>query len=340
MCEKSPPKSAQCSAVIGMSAPTQSESTLVVPKIARVDGVEDCTAVINGVRWRYLRAGSGPALLVVHGFMGYSFSWRFVIKRLAQHYSVYAVDLPGCGFSQRSAALPGTLMSDAEHLLNFVDHMGIEQTDVLGTSRGGGLTIAFAGLMAERGTLHRIRRLVLSAPINPWSRVGWLRIRLLRTRGGRYYVVHLAPRLPFILKDFFRKLYADPASIPHDSFAGYQAGLEPTGSFVHIWNIVCSWMADVNRVGAVLPLVETVPALLLWGEHDRAVDPASADELHRRWKNSARLVMARVGHMPYEEVPGEFNRIVLDFLLRDTPATPLQGETSAMAHAAPEPGRA
>src|SRR5208337_2162520 len=100
----------------------------------------------------------------------YSFSWRFVIRGLARHYSVFAVDLPGCGFSERSAALPGTLASDAEGLLNFMDHMGIEQFDVLGTSRGGGATITLAGLAAERSRLHRVRRLVLSAPINPWSR--------------------------------------------------------------------------------------------------------------------------------------------------------------------------
>src|SRR5271169_4819446 len=117
-----------------MSATLQSEIAPRVPKIARVDGVEDCTVVINGLRWRYLHAGRGPALLLVHGFMGYSFSWRFVIGGLAQHYSVYAVDLPGTGFSQRSASLPGTLVSDAEHLLDFMDRFGVEQFDVLGTS--------------------------------------------------------------------------------------------------------------------------------------------------------------------------------------------------------------
>ena len=73
-----------------------------VPAIARVDGVEDCSAVINGLRWRYLHAGSGPALLLVHGFMGYSFSWRFVTQELARHFSVYAVDLPGCGVFPQS----------------------------------------------------------------------------------------------------------------------------------------------------------------------------------------------------------------------------------------------
>src|SRR5271165_5594264 len=324
---------------MGMNTPTQADAMPAVPAIAKIEGVEDCTTVINGIRWRYMHAGTGPALLVVHGFMGYSFSWRFVIQGLAQHHSVYAVDLPNCGFSQRSASPPGTLVSDAEHLLSLMDHLGIEQFDVLGTSRGGGATIALAGLLAERGMLHRIRKLVLSAPISPWMRYGLGRIRFLRTRAGRIYIVHLARKFPFILTDFFRKLYADPASIPPDSFAGYRAGLEPPGSFLHMWNITRSWTADLQRIEAVLPLVESVPALLLWGDLDRAVAPASAIELHHRWKNSAVIMMARIGHMPYEEVPAEFNRIVLDFLLRDTPATPLQSDTQpAMAHTSSETG--
>ena len=93
---------------------TEPIEVLVVPEVARVPGVEDCTVDIDGFRWRYLHAGSGPPLLVIHGFMAYSFSWRFVIRGLAQHYSVYAVDLPNCGFSQRSASLTGTFISDAE----------------------------------------------------------------------------------------------------------------------------------------------------------------------------------------------------------------------------------
>jgi pimeloyl-ACP methyl ester carboxylesterase len=324
-----------------MNESRKTEASCGVPELAQVAGVQECNAVINGVRWRYLHAGSGPALLLVHGFMGYSFSWRFVMSGLAQHYSVYAVDLPGCGFSERNDAVPGTLASDAEGLLNFMDHMGIEQFDVLGTSRGGGLTIAFAGLIAERGMLHRIRRLVLSAPINPWSKLGLLRMRMMATRVGRIYVVDLASRLRFILRRYFVHLYGVPESIPPGSFLGYQAGLEPAGSFEHLWNITRSWVADLKRVETVLPLVESVPAMLLWGEWDRAVHRSSASELHRRWKNSVVLIMKQIGHMPYEEVPEEFNRIVLDFLLHDTPATPLQAEAQpALVQAAAEPGPA
>ncbi len=312
-----------------------------VPEIARVEGVEEGSAIINGLRWRYLHAGSGPALLLVHGFMGYSFSWRFVMAELARHFSVYAVDLPGCGFSERDASLAGSLASDAEHLLSFVDHLGIEQFDVLGTSRGGGLAIALAGLMAERGMLHRIRRLVLSEPINPWSHKGLLRVRVLRTLVGRIYVVHLAKRLPFILESYFDGLYGEAASIPSDSLAGYDAGLVPAGSYEHVWNMIRTWMAGLKQISAVLPAVESIPTLLLWGERDRAVDPASAEQLHRRWKNSVVLIMKAIGHMPYEEVPQEFTRIVLDFFLHKTPAAPLQTEAPlAMAQAAAENGRA
>jgi pimeloyl-ACP methyl ester carboxylesterase len=280
-------------------------------------------------------------LLVVHGFMGYSFSWRFVMQGLAKHYSVYAVDLPNCGFSQRSNSLPGTLVSDAEHLLSFMDYVGIEQCDVLGTSRGGGATIALAGLLAERRMLHRVRKLVLSAPISPWMRYGLGRIRMLRTRVGRIYVVHLARRFPFILEDFFYKLYANPDAIPPDALEGYQTGLEPAGSFEHLWNIARSWMNDLKRIEAVLPLVESIPALFLWGDRDRAVAPDSMHELHHRWRNSAEYLMTSIGHMPYEEVPEEFNRIVLDFLLNDAPTVPLQTrERQPMTNESREPSRA
>jgi len=236
-----------------MNESRKTEATYGVPELAQVAGVEECNAVINGVRWRYLHVGSGPALLLVHGFMGYSFSWRFVMAELAQHFSVYAVDLPGCGFSERSDSLPGTLSSDAEGLLNFMDHLGIEQFDVLGTSRGGGLTIALAGLMAERGMLHRLRRLVLSAPLNPWSKVGLLRIRMMATKVGRIYVVHLASRLRFILRNYFIHLYGVPETFFIDGsgrVAYKQLGPASEVLLAHI----------VDSLIAVLPQHPTAPA--------------------------------------------------------------------------------
>src|SRR6516164_9553365 len=98
-----------------------------IPEVAKIPGTEERSVVLDGVRWRYLRAGSGPPLLLLHGFMAYSFSWRFNMQALSQHFTVYAIDLPGCGFSQRTDAPECSLADDAEGVLRLMDHLGLQQ---------------------------------------------------------------------------------------------------------------------------------------------------------------------------------------------------------------------
>src|ERR1700685_4333349 len=74
-------------------------STALAPPLG--DGVEECWMDLDGARMRYLRAGSGPALILLHGLLGYSFSWRYTMPALAPYATVYAPDLLGAGFSDR-----------------------------------------------------------------------------------------------------------------------------------------------------------------------------------------------------------------------------------------------
>ena len=64
-----------------------------------------------------------------------------------------------------------------------------------------------------------------------------------------------------------------------------------------------------------------MPTLLLWGSRDSAVYPRRSHQLQRHLKNSALVMFPGAGHMPYEEVPDEFNRVLCDFLLHDAPRT-------------------
>ncbi|MGB8772435.1 MAG: alpha/beta hydrolase [Candidatus Korobacteraceae bacterium] len=290
-----------------------------VPEIAKIPGTGECSVILDGVRWRYLHAGSGPPLLLIHGFMAYSFSWRFNLAALSRHFTVYALDLPGCGFSQRTDKPECSLAGDAEGVLRFMDHFGLEQADVLGTSRGGGVAIVLAALAP-----HRIRRLLLVCAINPWSSYGQTLTRLLSTALGGPFVIHVLPRLRPAMIRYFRKLYGDPRRIAPGSFEGYSAGLKVPGSFEHILRIVRSWHRDLALIEESLPAINELPTLLLWGSCDTAVYPSSAYALQRRLKNSALIMLDGVGHVPYEEVPDEFNRVICDFLLRDTPQTPLE----------------
>ena len=116
---------------------------------------------------RYLCGGSGPPLLLLHGLLGYSFSWRFALPLLAEKATVYAVDMPGVGFSDRPPGASGSLRAQAKRLLRFMDGVGIASCDLLGTSHGGAVVMMAASLAPER-----VRSLILVAPVNPWSAHG------------------------------------------------------------------------------------------------------------------------------------------------------------------------
>jgi pimeloyl-ACP methyl ester carboxylesterase len=291
--------------------------------VARIAGAEERSVTIDGVTWRYWYAGTGPPLLLIHGFMGYSFSWRFNVEALARHFSVYAMDLPGCGFSQRTEDAECTLAGDAERMLRFMDQLGLGQAEVLGSSRGGGLCIVLGAVLARRQVLHRMRRLVLVSPINPWSSNGRLLTRMFATRIGGEFVLRVLPNLHIVLTRYFKRLYGDPKCIAPGSIDGYEAGLRVVGSFEHLLRIVRSWHSDLALIEQSLPAISEVPTLLLWGSRDKAVFPSSIHQLQTRLKNSALVLMRGIGHLPYEEVPEEFNRVVCDFLLHDSPKVPL-----------------
>src|ERR1039458_3778612 len=166
------------------------EQAGAIPELAKIAGTEECSVTLDGVRWRYLRAGSGPPLLLIHGFMAYSFSWRFNMEALSRHFSVYAIDLPGCGFSQRPGDAQHSLASDAEGVLRFMDHFGMEQADVLGTSRGGGVAIVLAALAAQQSMRQRIRWPWLNSNAGGIRDAAQVELRLSRERVADEPPVH------------------------------------------------------------------------------------------------------------------------------------------------------
>ncbi len=164
--------------------------------------------------------------------------------------------------------------------------------------------------------------MILCAPINPWSSFGRRRVRWFAAPLGRYFVIHVAPRLHSIMKMYYRDLYGDAARIAPGSIEGYEAGLVVPRSFHHLARIMSGWHPDLRQVESMLPLLQELPTLLLWGSRDTVVYPSSAHELQNRLTNSTTLLMDGVGHLPYEEVPAEFNQVVSESLLRGNPRTP------------------
>jgi pimeloyl-ACP methyl ester carboxylesterase len=274
--------------------------------------------VLSAGRMRYLISPSGPGsanskppLLLIHGLLGYSFSWRWNLSELARHFKVYAPDALGAGFSSRPEHLDCSLGGAAKRFLEFMDAVGIDSADVIGTSHGG----AIAAIMAEQAP-ERVRRLVLVAPVNPWSRNGSLLIRLLLNRAGTFLFERIASLLRPMHGYFLRRMYGDPRRIPAGTLQGYNRPLEVPGTLRYLLGVVGQWRRDMEHLDQTYARVGERRVLLLWGDRDGAVIPQSARELQRRMPGSELVVLPGVGHLPYEEAPEEFNRVVLNFLQR------------------------
>jgi pimeloyl-ACP methyl ester carboxylesterase len=291
-----------------ISAPTVSGPT-----------IEEHWLPLAGGRMRYLKAGSGPVLILVHGLLAYSFSWRFTISALAQHATVYAMDSLGAGLSSGPTGMDCCMRATAERLLQFVDALGIGEFDLLGTSHGGAVAMFAAAMCAERHD-PRLKRLILVAPVNPWSPHGKRLAPFVGSPFGSRLFRRTIGRWRFLDYLWLRRLFGDGAKIPPDSLAGYRMPVRENHAFEHAIRIVSTWTADLSELEQALPKIRNYPTLLIWGKRDRAVQFGSAERLRHNFGDARLVAFDGVGHLPYEEAPLEFNRALIDYLYREKQA--------------------
>ena len=258
---------------------------------------------------RYLCGGTGPALVLVHGLLGYSFSWRYALPVLSEMATVYAVDMLGVGFSDRPPNLDCRFQAHAKRLLAFLDGVGITSCDLLGTSHGGAVAMMAAALAPER-----VQRLILVAPANPWSTHGKGWAPFLTSKPMSWLILRLGPGLEVAHDLMLRRLYGDRSRIRRGTLAGYSAPLRLPGAFKYWLDVMRTWNSDLEYLVSSLPRITHIPTLLLWGDKDTAVDPTSSESLRRQFTDCRIEMFDGVGHLPYEEVPEAFTSSVTEFL--------------------------
>ena len=277
-------------------------------------GVEECWMEMDGARMRYLRTGSGPALVLLHGLLGYSFSWRHTLPALAPFATVYAVDMMGAGFSDRPQGIDHSMRGSASRVLRFAEQLGISSMDLLGTSHGGGVALMAAAACEQAASGPKLRRLILVAPVNPFSAHGQKLAPFFGTAPGAALFRLTLARMRFVFEYSHARMYADRSHIPPDALEGYMAPLAKPGLFEHALSIVRTWTEDLRELEAALPKLASIPTLLMWGSKDTAVYASSAEELAKFLPHSKLVVFPGIGHLPYEECPDEFNRALVEFV--------------------------
>ncbi len=270
----------------------------------------------NSARMRYLRAGSGPPVILLHGLLGYSFSWRYTLPALAPYATVYAPDMIGAGFSDRTDAIDYSMPATAQRVLQFITRLGISSFDLLGTSHGGAVAMLVAAQCQLPSSALHLRRLILVAPVNPYSAHGRRLAPFAGSRFGSAIFRFGVFRMSFLYPMIHARLYGDRSRIPAGTLEGYTAPLAKPGFFNHALRIVTTWKDDLRRLENILPTLSGIPTLFLWGSKDSAVYASSASPLAKYFPGSKTIIFPGIGHLPYEECPEAFNSALIEFLTR------------------------
>jgi pimeloyl-ACP methyl ester carboxylesterase len=274
---------------------------------------------LHGHRVSYRRAGSGPALLLLHGITDSSATWEGVAPALADHFTLIAPDLLGHGESAtpRGDYSLGAHASGARDLLTA---LGIERVTVVGHSLGGGIAMQFAYQFPERcerlvlvssGGLGREVHLLLRAAALPGAdyvlpaltSAGLMTVG--RGVGGLLKRLRLAPGEDLqVLAQGFASL--DNAGSRQAFLHTVRAVIEPSG----------------QRVSAAdrLSLAALLPSLIVWGERDSIIPVEHGLAAHEAMPGSRFETFPGAGHMPHDADPERFAALLIDFCTTTQPA--------------------
>lgn len=137
---------------------------------------------------------------------------------------------------------------------------------------------------------------------------------LLQIPPVRWLFPKVGRRFRFLHNYFLRRLYGDPTRITSEAYRGYSQPIALGGRLEHAVKIVQSWQEDMEELRLALPKAAEIPVLLVWGTKDAAVDLASAEKLWRNFRSGQIVLIDGAGHLPYEEQPEDFLRLVTQFL--------------------------
>lgn len=246
----------------------------------------------------------GPAIIFVHGGQAWAYTWRHQIKFFADSgYRVVAPDLPGSGYSDLTG-FDLSIEGLSRFLGDLLNALELEQAAFVASSAGGLPVLDFAIRHPKR-----VAALVLvsacgvphSEPLL-WKLVRWPLI-------GEAMRLFLTPGL---VQSNLRDMVHDQTLITDEIVSAYYEPLHRSGAWSAQLRLERTW-----RPGRVEANIEQIcaPALVVWGENDPYHPQSMAYEFGCRISGAQVEILPQCGHLPHEERPEEFNRLVQAFLM-------------------------
>lgn len=262
--------------------------------------------LVDGVELHWTEQGAGRPIVVLHGLADSHHSWRAVSTELARRYLVYALDLPGCGFSARPDA---TYCLDAHARLTaaWLDRMELRSVDVVGHSYGGGMAL---WLLLYRASC--VRRLALVAPGGLGSEVTPL-LRLAavlgRLEGGAELL--MGPIMRLLVQVCGRALSAEDRRV----ICTLNRCPGTARAFVRTLRDVIDWRGQRRHLMQRIHEIAELPSIaLFWGEQDRVIPLRHGRDLCAAFENCSFWQLPAAGHFLHWEAPRELAAALLEYL--------------------------
>lgn len=264
---------------------------------------------VDDVRVHYQEAGEkgNPVLVLIHGFASSTLVWSKVFLSLAEAgFHVIAVDLLGYGYSGKPRDAEYTIAGQANYLVRLLDRLGIQRARLVGSSYGGAVAATCA-----LDHPQKVEKLVLVGTVHN-NRP--LEFKLMRLFGSRVFGDVVSPLLigsRRLLRQRMKRVYDRHAWVMDERRVDARHfPLRASGTQRAIIRTVRGWNAE--RISADAHLIRQ-PTLLLWGENDIEIPLADGERLHESIPGSRFFVFLNCGHLPHEEYPEAFTKLVADF---------------------------
>jgi pimeloyl-ACP methyl ester carboxylesterase len=273
---------------------------------------------IHGHDTVYRREGAGPALLLLHGIAGSSRTWRDVLPRLTDRFTVIAPDLMGHGLSEKPVG-DYSLGSFASGIRDLLDVLDIDRASVIGQSFGGGVAMQLAYQHPEL-----CERLVLVDSGGLGREVNWM-LRFMTLPGSEYLMPVIFPKFVRDWGDSLFRLVNDRGirlSRITEMWSAYAslAESENRQAFARTVRAVIDPGGQTVSAMDRLYLASPIPTLIIWGDRDDVIPVSHAHVAHQAIPGSQLVIIEGAGHFPQIEAPEQFLNALVNFIDSTEPA--------------------
>lgn len=274
---------------------------------------------IHGHRRAFVKAGSGPAVLLLHGLACDHTTWDPVIELLARRYTVIAPDLLGHGASDKPRA-DYTLGGYANGMRDLLTVLGIDKVTVVGHSFGGGVAMQFSYQFPERTE----RVMLVSAgglgrEVTPLIKLiqapGWEGVMWFLTRPGLRHVITGSMRAASGSHSKYTRDLGEAAAIV-DSWHDRRTRF----AIRHLVRAVIDWKGQIVSMQDRAYLSEAVPVAVVWGRDDQVIPVRHSNNIAALAPAARVEVLPKSGHFPHKDHPDRFVRLLDRFIKETKPA--------------------